>query len=129
MRRFILRVTTIAGLLLTLGACTDNPTQSSRQQREPDAGRAGPAQDQQVQGCVLEGFCTLDPVSPAPCDPWEDLNWCEGGGDNCMMSVLLPADPTVQSCPDTGGGGGGGTPSPPPNDRTVCPLDAATKLC
>lgn len=129
MRKSVLRLATLAGVVLTLGGCADIPTQSN-QQRAPDL--AAPAQDEQVvtpQGCVLDGLCILDPVSPAPsCDPYEELDWsCDDDDGTCMTSVGDPTDPegavTVQECPGDGGGGGGGNTPPPPgdDDPTICP--------
>lgn len=128
MRTSLFPLACLPGLLLLFSACTDSPIQPESEPAIPVAGT--PVLDgQQVQGCVLEGFCVLDPVSPAPCDPWEDLSWCSG--DDCMTSVLQPADPTLQSCPGGGGGGapgGGGTPSTPPDPGTIC-LMADTGSC
>jgi hypothetical protein len=128
MRKLFLRLATLAGVVITLAACADSPTQSEQPQSAPALEPAGPVQDTQVQGCVLEGFCVLEPVSPAPCDPWEDLNWCEGDGGSCITSVFQPTDPTVQSCPGDGGGGGGLLPPPPPPDDGTS-LDEATATC
>lgn len=119
MRNLVFRLATIAGVLFTLGACADSPTQSDR---APDL--AGPAQDEQVvtpQGCVSDGLCVLPPISGGWCEPWMELDWdCDDGGGECMTSVGDPTDPEgsvgVQSCPgggDTGGGGGGGSTPPP----------------
>jgi hypothetical protein len=134
MRNFMLRLTMLAGAMLTLGSCADSPTGSDRQQRTADVPPGAPVHNTQVvQGCVLEGLCILDPVSPAPCDPWESLRWCdgEGDGDNCMTSVFDSSDLTVQSCPGDDGGmpGGGGAPPPPPGDGTTCPVDEAPTTC
>jgi hypothetical protein len=121
MRTLLLRLALLAGVLLTLGGCADSPTQPTPPAAR-DAAPGGPVLDDQVQGCVLEGLCILEPVTPAPCDPWTSLHWCEG---NCMTSVFQPLDQSVQSCPGDGGGGapgGGGTPPPPSTDPgAVCP--------
>ncbi len=122
MRHLVLRLATIACVLFTLAACADSPTQSDPQ-RVPEPAPGAPVMDDQVQGCVLEGLCILDPVTPAPCDPWTSLNWCES---ECMTSVFQPLEERLQSCPGGGGGGdtgGGGTPPPPPppaDSSTVC---------
>lgn len=133
MLKFMLRLTTLVAALFTLAACADSPTESDQPQRARDAAPGTLVQDAQtVQGCVLKGLCVLDPVSPAPCDPWESVNWCDGdgNGDNCMMSVFDSADPTVQSCPgDDGGASGGGGTLPPPGDGTTCPVSEATTTC
>jgi hypothetical protein len=127
MRNLVLRLAAIAGVVLTLGACADSPTQAGRQ-RTPDL--AAPAQDEQVapQGCVIDGLCVLPPISGGSCDPYEELDGSCDDND-CMTSVGEPTEPnrgtTVQSCPGGGGGdpGGGGTPPPPPGDDpgTICP--------
>jgi hypothetical protein len=113
MRNFMFRLATIAGVLFTLGACADSPTQSD-QQRAPDL----PVQAAQVEGCVSDGLCVLPPISGGWCEPWMELDWdCDGG--ECEESVGDPTDPEesvgVQSCPGGGGGTGGGggyTPRP-----------------
>lgn len=116
MRNLVLRLAVLAGVVLTLGACADSPTQSD-QQRASDL--AAPAQDDQVapHGCVVDGLCLLPPISGGACEPWMELDWdCDDGGGECEESVGDPTDPEeavgVQSCPggggDTGGGGGGG---------------------
>lgn len=135
MRKFVLRLAALAGGLVTLGACSDSPTAPAQeQQRALVIASGGAVQDQQVQGCVSDGPCILDPivVDPGECDPWVSLDWCSGGGE-CITS-FDSTDATVQSCPGTGGGGGGpgggGTaPSPPGGDPgTDCPT-AGTSTC
>ena len=141
MRKFVLRLVAVAGVLLTLGACTDNPMLSDRP--TPDlAPGAATVMDAQVtpQGCVSLGECgVLPPISGGWCEPWMELDWdCSDGGGTCMSSVGDPTDPeeavTVQGCPggDGGGGGrpgGGGTAPPPGGDPgTICPT-AATGAC
>lgn len=125
MRRIMLRLTVLASTVLTLGACGDNPTHAEQRA----APLAPPALNEQVipQGCVLDGLCILDPVSPAPCDPYEQLDWsCDDGGD-CMASEFpgSSGEITVQSCPEVGDApGGGGTTLPSPDDDPddpICP--------
>jgi hypothetical protein len=111
MRKFLFHLALLAGMLVTLGACADGPTFSD--QRPPELAPDTPSQDDQQVQCVVGGVCLLPPVSPAPCDPWEDLNWCEGDGGNCITS--LPGSPEDQAITGCGGGTpGGGTPPPPP---------------
>lgn len=121
MRNPLSRLALLTGVLLTLSGCTDTPTQPDHPSAR-DVAPAGPVLDDQVQGCVLEGLCILEPISPAPCDPWTSLDWCEG---DCMTSVFQPLDQRVQTCPGGGGDGGpgdGGTPPPPPTDPgAICP--------
>lgn len=121
MRILLSRLALLAGVLLTLGGCADSPTLPTPPAAR-DAAPGGPLMDDQVQGCVLEGLCILEPVTPAPCDPWTSLHWCEGG---CMTSVFEPLDQGVQSCPGGGGdpGTGGGAPPPPPttDPDAICP--------
>jgi hypothetical protein len=126
MRKIVLRLAALTGVLLTLGACADSPTQSD-QQRPPDL--AAPAQDEQVapQGCVIDGLCLLPPISGGWCEPWMELDG-DCSEDDCMSSVgdlTNSAGATVQGCPGPGTGGdpgGGGTPTPPGGDPdTVCP--------
>jgi hypothetical protein len=116
MRNLVLRLALFAGVVLTLGACADSPTQSE-QQRAPDL--VAPAQDEQVapETCVVGGVCLLPPISGGWCEPWK-LDWdCDEGGGECLSSAgpTDPTDATLQSCPggdgDSGGGlgdGGGG---------------------
>lgn len=55
-------------------------------------------------------------VTVPQCDPWTDLNWCEGsgGGGDCMTGTIEDGM-SLSSCPigsgggETGGGGAGGT--------------------
>jgi hypothetical protein len=126
MRKIVLRLAALAGVLLTIGACADSPTQSD-QQRAPDL--AAPAQDEQLapQGCVIDGLCVLPPISGGWCEPWMELDG-DCSEDDCMSSVgdlTDSAGATVQGCPVPGTGGdpgGGGTPTPPGGDPgTVCP--------
>lgn len=135
MRTLVLRLAAVAGVMLTLGACADSPTQADRQ-RAPDL--AAPAADEQVnpQGCVIDGLCVLPPISGGWCDPYEELDGsCDD--ENCMTSVGEPADPewatTVQSCPGGGDGDpdGGGTPPPPGDDPDdpICPASEDTGEC
>lgn len=127
MWRFLSKLATFAAAFLTLAACADSPTQSGQPLQQVPG--TAPSMDDQVQGCVLEGLCILEPVTPAPCDPWPSLYWCE---PDCMTSVLQPLDQGVQSCPGGGGEGapgGGGTPPPPPGDPgALCPT-ADTGAC
>jgi hypothetical protein len=127
MRNLIFRIAAIAGVVLTLGACADSPTQST--QSAPDRAPGTSVQQTQVQGCVSDGVCVLDPIVVDPCDPYEALDWCEDDGGTCMTSVFQSTDPTVQSCPGDGGTpGGGGTPPAPGDPGTVCPT-TDTGLC
>lgn len=146
MRKFVLRMVTVAGVLLALGACTDNPTLSDGPTLDLTPGAAA-VMDAQVtpQGCVVGGICLLPPISGGACEPWMELDWdCGDGGGTCMTSVGDPTDPeeavTVQGCPGGDGGGGGGGPggdggtAPPPGGNpggdpgTICPT-AATGSC
>lgn len=124
MRTLLIRIATLVVLLFTLAACADNPTESDQQQR---ASEPAPLMDDQVQGCVIDGHCTLPPISSTPCDPLENLDWCSD--DNCITSVFQSTDQSVQSCPGGGGApGGGGTPPPPADTSTIC-LTADTGAC
>lgn len=125
-----------AGALLTLAACADSPTLPDQRERiEELASGRGRVLDQQPQGCVIEGYCVLPPISGggSTCDPHLELDWsCDGDGD-CLTSAGNPADPegvlVVQGCPRTGGGGGGGSyPSPPDDPDPICPT-VATSAC
>jgi hypothetical protein len=145
MQNFVSRLASVAGVLLTLGGCTDNPTLSDRPTPDLAPGAAA-VMDAQVtpQGCVVGGICLLPPISGGACEPWMELDWdCSDGGGTCMSSVGDPTDPeeavTVQGCPggDGGGGGGpggdGGTAPPPggnpPGDPgTICP-ESTTGTC
>lgn len=139
MRKILFRLVLVAGAVLTLDACADNPMQSDQQRTRPDL--AAPVKDDQTAptGCVIGGVCILPPERGGWCDPYEELDFsCDDGGGECMTWVQAdPSDPwaaTTQGCPgggDTGGGGGdtgggGGTPPPPSGDDpgdsdTICP--------
>lgn len=113
MRKFVLRLAALAGVVLTVGACADSPTAGDHQ-RAPDL--AASALDTQVEGCVTEGTCALEPISGGGCDEWDYS--CDDGGGDCAASSTSPSSPegtTVQGCDDGGGdggdydGGGGGS--------------------
>lgn len=113
MRKFVSRLVTVAGVLLTLGACTDNPTLSDRPTPDP-APQAAAVLDAQVtpQGCVVSGICLLPPISGGGCEPWMELDWDCGGG-TCMTSqpgADHPGYVGITGCPggDPGGGSGDG---------------------
>jgi hypothetical protein len=122
MGKFVLCLAILAGMVLTLGACADSPTNPDQRH----AAGVAPLQDSEVQGCVVGGVCVLPPISGGGCDPWMELDWCQGGGGNCMYSTPNPGDPHstgTMGCGLGGGGGGGGGGSgggggyiPPPGD-------------
>lgn len=116
--------------MLLMGACVDMPTAPSA------AGTNGtaPAYDLTPQGCVLEGYCVLPPISGGGCDPYLELDWsCDNDGD-CMTSQPVDAPDsalvTLSGCagPGTGidkGGiedstDGATEPSPEPVPRDTC---------
>lgn len=99
-------------VLLLSGACTDAPTGPSL-----DPGAVGPSR-----------IGVWAPGGGGKCDPWQDVNWCEGdsGGEPCITGEpLTGGEPEeyvgVQGC-GTGGGGPGGDggdddgEEPPPAD-------------
>lgn len=99
---------------LFAAACADVPT-------APMGKGAGSARS--------SGNYILEPivvVGTPKCDPYLDLNWCQGdGGGDCMTSAAGgPSSPdamTLSGCPGSGGGGGGGSlPSPTDPDPAVC---------
>jgi hypothetical protein len=124
MRNLVLRLTFL-GAVLTLGACTDNPTQSDQQRA---AAFAAP-QDEQVtpQGCVADGgVCLLPPERGGWCDPYEELDFsCDDDGQ-CMTSVGDSTNVTVQGCPGDGDAGGGYEPPPPGGADPGTPPPATT---
>lgn len=130
MRNLVLRLAVFAGLAFTLGACADVPTTPP----------AVPADGAPLADCYWreDGTAVCSPQSPDwECDPWEELDWCDDGGDECMTSVGEPTDPegatTVQGCPggggDPGGGPGGGTTPPGDDDPGTTPPDSTTYPC
>lgn len=127
MRNLVLRLAAIAGVVLTLGACADSPTQADQQ---PAPYHSGPVQTQAPMGCVVDGLCVLPPlIVDGGCDPWESLDWCDPG--DCMTSVpWTPDSQGTMGCPGSGGapGGGGGTPPPPTDPDAICPT-ADTGTC
>ena len=101
--------------LLFAAACTDSPT-------GPDGERHANERTRRMVSCV-------DPVCypPGECDPWLDLNWCEGGGGECVESVGMnePWEIEITStggCTGLGDGGpgAGGTTLPPPEPQDTC---------
>ena len=127
-RPIVSRLAVLAAVLLTLSACGDSPTQAG-QPRTP--GLSTPVQDVQTPvGCVIEGFCVLPPlIVDGGCDPWESLDWCDGG--DCMTTVpWSPVHQGTMGCPGGGGapGAGGGTIPPPTDPGSICPT-AATGDC
>lgn len=88
------------------------------------AGSGGPEYDD-LSGCVLEGFCTLPPVSNK-CDPWEELDWCQGdgGGGDCMNSqpgTDATQHQAITGCTSPGSGGPTPPPLPPSSGDPLCP--------
>lgn len=115
-------------LTLVVAACADAPTDPTGETRPG----TGPSR----------GGLVLDPVvvvgHPAGCDPYTDLNGCEGddGKDPVCMTSTGPGSPdayTLSGCTGTGsggpgggdgGGGGGGSPTgPEPTPDEERPLD------
>lgn len=99
LRRFI----TLLLSLAVAEACADAPTSPIRSAEESRASEH-----------------VMYPGQPGQCDPWLDINWCEGdpGDGQCMSSDSSTAEPEeyvgVQGC--TGGPGGlGGGGDPPPD--------------
>jgi hypothetical protein len=92
--------------LLTLvfaAACADAPTISSEDRRTS------------VEAAGANNTYVLDPVIViGKCDPYTDINWCEGGGGGTCMSSTPAGDTTLvytSGCEPApvGGGGSGGT--------------------
>jgi hypothetical protein len=110
--------------LFFAAACTDSPT-------GPDTANSRGTGPNRIWTWYMPGVVVVG--TPEECDPWMDLNWCEGGGaggGECMESVGVN-DPeamriaTAGGCTGTGGGGGGtpvggGTTSPPPESGDTC---------
>lgn len=83
-------------VLLSTAACVDAPTSPV-----VDPGSAVPRE---------MGF--TDPGDPGECDPWQDVDWCEGGGDDpCVTSggggEGHGESVSVQGCTGSGPGGPG----------------------
>ncbi|HEU4886077.1 MAG TPA: hypothetical protein VFT45_27815 [Longimicrobium sp.] len=110
MRGLLLQIGVLAGVVLTLGACADSPTQSV-QQRAADLAVSPQGEPAAPQGCVAGGVCLLPPISGGWCEPWMELDGdCEEGGGECLSSAgpTDATDATVESCPGGGGDSGGG---------------------
>jgi hypothetical protein len=128
-----LRSIVLAGVVLALNACADSPLQPDHP-RAPELAPGAAVRDEQVQGCVLEGLCVIDPIAGGWCEPWMELDWnCDDDEGECATSVGDPTAPewatTVQGCPGTDGGGGnpgGGTPPPGGSDPVTTPPDSTT---
>lgn len=128
MMRTTIRLSYLGLLLGAVAACSDLPTSPSVEPAAQLAMTQGAVYADgwaETQGCVLNGLCTLPPivVDGGGCDPWLDLNWCQGGGEQCMESIGPSGSEFVglASCPirgPGGGGSGGGGTLPPPNGGT-----------
>jgi hypothetical protein len=104
MRKFVLWLAIFVGAALTLGGCTDSPTQPD-QQGAPDL--AVPLLDEQTQGCVSGGVCVLPPMSSDPgdgaCDP--TVTECDDGGGDCLSDAPGTFDLEMGYTSSCGGGG------------------------
>lgn len=119
MKNFWLRCGILVILFLS-SACADSLMPRADEDPHIGIGTAGPA------------AIILDPVviTVPGCDPYTDLNWCEGEGGNCISSG--DSDPSefvgLAGCGDNGGaiggdrdgggsrgGSGGGAPKPCPD--------------
>lgn len=119
---------TVVAFLFTLffsAACADStmPEPQAGNSTAIPVGSAGPSNDY-----------LLPPITvtvPGGCDPWTDINWCQGAGGEggqCMADIGFGygGELALSSCPIGGGGGGpgkgggsgsGGTPGTPPTDE------------
>jgi hypothetical protein len=70
------RIWTVMLVALILGACADAPTAPNGIR----AGDAGPS------NYVLEPITVIGKPGTG-CDPYTDLNWCQGDGGACMTSI------------------------------------------
>lgn len=103
-----------------MSGCTDLPT-GPQLGAEQVVGTGSSVDNQTVQGCVIEGYCVLPPISGggSTCDPHLQLDWsCDDGGGDCMTSqpgtetdLLAPA-----SCPEPRNPRGGDGYDPMPGD-------------
>ncbi len=100
MRRVKIWAAMLGALLLT-AACADTPTGPN-----PNAGNSGPSK------YMLEPVIVVGHPQDPGCNPYTDLNFCQGSGGTCMTSTGPgTTDPELvylNSC--YGGGGGTGTP-------------------
>lgn len=102
---------------LLLAGCTDAPT-TPRGASKGMAGLGPSRDDQRAQGCVIDGYCVLPPISGGGCDPHLELDWsCDDGGGDCMTALPVGNTDSVyvglSGCiPDPTKPGGGTEPLP-----------------
>jgi hypothetical protein len=101
----------VLGVFLLCAGCGDLPTQASV---APDPTSTTALSDQQTSTTCCAPVIV---IVPGGCDPYTDLNWCEGDGD-CQMSEPGTGDPEnaqLAGCgepPKLPGGGGYKPPAP-----------------
>lgn len=106
-----------AGCILTLfalalAACAD----VTAPERSPvlETGQAGPSNTDYV-------LPPIKVVAPGGCDPYTDLNWCQGD-DDCMMGSATDDSQTISGClPPIPPGGGTSPPTCPSWDPACTP--------
>jgi hypothetical protein len=98
-------------LSVTMAACADSPT-------SPTLSPEGSPRE-----------IVYYPGESGECDPWLNLDWCEGDG-SCMTGDASAGGPEgyvgPQGCPGDGPGGGGAAPPDQPPADTACRHTDAT---
>jgi hypothetical protein len=112
MQGFLLRMAALMGVLLATAACHDV---TLPHYPAADLSATAPLHDEEYQSlacCDPVIVVAPGPVEP-PCDPYTDLNWCDGSGGDCMTSMEGEESYGMFGC---SGGGTGGATSP------TCPI-------
>jgi hypothetical protein len=118
MHGLLLRIAALLCLLLGATGCHDV---TLPQPSAADLPAAVPVLNEEYQSlacCDPVIVVAPGPVEPA-CDPYTDPNFCQGSGDDCMMSGGVGGDVQgITDCNSGGSDGGsdGSSPPPPPGD-------------
>lgn len=98
-----------AGMLFLLAGCTDTTLPGTPAADLPSANVLIDEEYQSPACC--EEVVVVAPAPPPTCDPYTDVNWCQGsGGGQCMMSGGGTAE--MQGLATCEGGPGGGSTGP-----------------
>ena len=125
MRRHLIRMLGLAGMMFILASCQEVTLPGTSAPDLPDADVLI-GEEYQSPACCDE-VVVIAPARPPTCDPYTDVNWCQGSGGQCITSFSGVQMLGPSGCGDggggstgTGGGGGytggsGSAPLPPPD--------------